>query len=449
MLGSPFIIDVYDNAFNWLGRVANPETVEGSVRFNASSVFTITIGATDPMFTEIINWGARVTIIYRDVPLFSGVITLVEGSLLQTGSVSFTIESDWRILQNTLAWVRPDNSLEASTISVKNQDHATDQAQAYLLGGAATQGTSGTTIGQTGYYSWPSSVIYSETALKHIIEVNAKTRLGRPLTIATDLNRGGDIKTAGKLPGIRFDRLEDTCLEILSFDGLGLKLQQAPRASTITVDVYVPTVWDMPLTTDSGVVVDGSWSVKYPTATRVILGGPGELADRVFKGYVDSTGLEAQYGDIVERFRDATSSADMIWPELTALQADLQVPKYYALRSEVSTANKTTFANSMAASAKIALDEGLPTAGITATLSETETFHFGGTDGIQLGDTVQVQGLTGLLYTEIITEAEFVYTPDEFTVRPIVGVRSDDPTYELAQTIQKIATAQRRLSKDR
>jgi hypothetical protein len=448
MLAAPFTIDVYDKSFNWLGRVSNPESVVGSVRFNALSTFTITIGATDPMFTEIINWGARVTIIYRSVPLFSGVITYVEGSLLQTGSVSFTVESDWRILQNTLAWVRPDNTLEASTISIKNESHATDQAQAYLLGGASTQGTSGTTIGQTGYYSWPSAVVYSETALKHIIEVNAKTRLGRPLTIATDLGRGGDIKTAGKLPGIRFDRLEDTCLEILSFDGLGLTIQQAPRTSTITVDVYTPTTWDMPLTADSGVIVDGSWSVNYPSATRVILGGPGDLADRMFKGYVDGTGLEAQYGDIIERFRDATSSADMIWPE-QPFSVDLQVAKYYLLRSEITAAQKTTFTNSLAASAKIALDEGLPTAGINATLSETETFHFGGTDGIQLGDTVQVQGLTGLLYTETVTAAEFTYTQDEFTVNPIIGTRSDDPTYQLAETIRTIATAQRRISKDR
>lgn len=444
---SPFEIDVYTNSFEWVGRIGNPESVVGSVLYNGLSVMTITIDATDPMLTDVIAWGARVTIQYRDAALFSGVITQLEGSLLQNGSVSFTCESDWRVLDNTLAWIRPANQLTATTISVKNETHTTAEAQAWLLGGAATQGTSGTTIGQTGYYAWASDVVYSETALKRLIKENVKDRLGRPVTIATDLNRGGDIKTAGKLPTIRFNRLSDACLEILSFDGLGLTLMQAERGTTINVDVYEPAVWDMPLTASSGVVVSGSWAVKHPTITRAIMGSVGDLADRDFRQVLDSSGLEAQYGDIIERFRDGSSSADVIYPEV--FNDDLKVGKYYALDSSIPLADRNKYVASVTQAGEQALLEGLPTAGISAILAETETFHFGGTDGIQLGDEVQVEGLTGLLYTEQVTEAQFTYTSSEFTVTPIIGKREDDPDTQLAKAIAQLAQAQRRLSKDR
>lgn len=444
---SPFEIDVYTNSFEWVGRIGNPESVVGSVVFNGLSIMTITIDATDPMFTDLIAYGARITIQYRDAPLFSGVITQLEGSLLRNGSVSVTAESDWRILDNTLAWIRPANQLTATTISVKNETHATAEAQSWLLGGAITQGTSGTTIGQTGYYAWASDVVYSETALKRLIKENVLDRLGRPITIATDLLRGGDIKTAGKLPTIRFNRLSDACLEILSFDGLGLKLMQAERGTTIGVDVYEPAVWDMPLTTQSGVIVSGTWAVKHPTITRAIMGSVGDLADRDFRQVLDATGLEATYGDVIERFRDGSSSADVIYPEI--FNDDLKVGKYYALDTTIPIADRNKYVASVTDAGEHALLEGLPTAGISALLAETETFHFGGTDGIQLGDEVQVEGLTGLLYTSQVTEAQFNYTSSEFTVTPIIGKREDDPDTQLAKAIAQLAQAQRRLSKDR
>lgn len=445
----PGAIDVYDKSFTWIGRIGNPISIRGSVVFNGLSTFTIEISADDRLVPDLIEYGARITMIYKDAQLFSGMITGVTGSLLSSGSVFLELQSDWRILQNTVALVRPLNQIEATTISVKNNDDPTAQAQAWLPGGASTQGTSGTTIGQVGYYQWASSVQYAETAIKTLISENVVTRLGRPVTVATDLGRGGDIKAAGKLPLIRMNRLDDVCLEILSFDGIGLKLEQATRDDTITVDVYTPDVWDMPLTVSSGVVVGGSWSIQSPTVTRAILGAPGDLADRHFINYTTgSSALETEWGDLVEIFRDATSSADLIYPEGVTVE-ELKVAKYYELRTDVSTAQKTTYRNSLNAAGAKALAEGAAKFGITAELAETETFTFGGTTGVQLGDTVTVEGLGGTLYQDIITECRFDFGDQQFTVTPIVGKRVDDPNVQIANAITTLANSQRRISTDR
>lgn len=444
----PGRIDVYRNNFTWVGTIGNPIAIRGSVVFNGLSVFEVQLKADDPIVEDLLEPGARVTMIYKDADLFSGVVTAIQGSILSNGTVTVTLESDWRILTNTLAYIRPANQVEATTISVKNEDHATDQAQAYLLGGASTQGTSGTVIGQTGYYYWDPSVVYAETAIKTLISQNAVTRLGRPVTVATDLNRGGDIKTPGLLPSLRLETLESACKLILDLDGLGLKMQQAPRSSTITADVYVPEVWDMPLTADSGIIAEGTWSFKGPTMTRAFIGGPGDLAARYFKSFTDTTGLEATYRDIIEVFQDGSSSADLIWPEGLTVEEN-KVPKYYLLRSDVSAANKATFSASIAQVAAEGLLKGLPTYGISAQLAETESFSFGGTTGIQLGDIVTIKTVTGDLLTDKITRADFDFGNGTFKVTPYMGEVHDDPNTQLAQTIADLAHGQRRISKDR
>lgn len=444
----PGSIDIYDKAFTWLGRIGNPISIHGSVVFNGLSTFFIEISADDRMVPDVIAHGARVTMVYKDAQLFSGRIVGVTGSILSSGSVVLEMHSDWRMLQNTVALVRPLNQIEATTVSVKNESHTTDQAQAWLLGGASTQGTSGTTIGQTGYYAWDSSVTYSETALKTIIAENCLTRLGRPITIATDLHRGGDIKAAGALPTVRMNRLDEVCLDILAFDGLGLKLEQATRATTITVDVYEPTTWEMPLTVESGVVVGGSWSQQSPRATRAILGGAGEMADRHFISYTTgSAALENEWGEIVEIFQDSTSAADLIFPE--GFNADLKVPKYYELRGDIPTASKTAYRNSLNRAGARSLEDGLPRYGITAELSETESFYFGGLHGVQLGDQVTIKTISGTLYTDIITECKFDWANQTFAVTPIVGSKTDDPSKQIADAINTLALSARRIATDK
>ena len=137
-----------------------------------------------------------------------------------------------------------------------------------------------------------------------------------------------------------------------------------------------------------------------------------------------------------------------IWPEGITVEEN-KVPKYYLLRSDVSADLKAAFSASIAQVATESLAKGLPTYGISAQLAETESFSFGGTDGIQLGDTVTIRTITGDLLTDRITRADFEFGNGTFKVTPYMGDVRDDPNTQLAQTIADLAHGQRRISKDR
>jgi hypothetical protein len=450
---SPFLIDVYTKSFEWVGRITDPVSINGSVRHNALSNFQFRLRAGDPMIEDVLRKGCRITMQYRGVGLVSGMVRTKQGDLLPNGDVVFQLQGDWRILPNTTAVVAPAHPLTPTALT------ATIPAgwgQTWLPGGGADAGPDGTTQGQYGYYLWPDGsaasagvyVAYAESAVKNLIDVNALKRLGRPITIAPDLQRGGDARAAGVLPNVRMSKLEDAVRPLLAWSGLGLRVMQEAMGKTINVEVYEPSEWGAPLTVASGVVEDGGWSLNPPIATRVIVGGPGELADRAFWGSVDA-GLEGEYGDIIEVFRDATG-AGLKWPD--ALAEVYRVAKYYLLRPEVSFPDRVTFTNYLNAAAAVGLLDGVPTAGVQASLSESETFYFGGTDGVQLGDRVTIktgEGASVQEFTDIITEAKFSLSSTGFEVEPILGIKSDDPNRALADAVATLAASQRRLSTSR
>jgi hypothetical protein len=243
-------------------------------------------------------------------------------------------------------------------------------------------------------------------------------------------------------------RLDEALESLLIWSGLGVRLMQAARGATVELDVYEPSEWQAPLTVGSGIVEAGSWSLNPPSATRAVVGGPGEIADRAFWTVADAA-LEAEYGDIIEVFRDATG-AGLNWPD--ALADAYRVAKYYLLRPEVSVADKTRFSDYLTAAAIAGIDEGAPTSSVQATLSESETFYFGGENGVQLGDVVTIKSgdeLGAESFTDIVTEAKFSLTSDSFTVEPILGAKTDDPTRALANAVARLAASQRRITTSR
>lgn len=457
MATNPFTIDVYTKAFQWVGRITNPVSVAGSVKYHALSAFEIVLEANDPMVEDVLTKGTRITMQYRGASLFSGMVRDVRGSVLPNGLVSFIVESDWRVLANTLAWVHPFQPIAPTAVSSAGSYNPDALGQSWLPGGGSDQGETGSVLGQSGYLLWPNGSAmwggyftrYTETAVKWIIRANLATRLGRPVTTATDLERGLDhFNIAYPLPQVRMNPLSEVVGPLCESANLRLTMMQPVMGSSIIAEVTPFTTWDAPLTVGSGIVVDGSWSLKPAVGTRAVIGGPGELAARAFKTVVDATGLESEYGDVIEVLRDATG-ANLTWP--SSFGDPVKVAKYYTLYSDatISAQLKGLFNGAFTESANKFLAEGRPVSGVQATLSETDTFHFGGTDGIQLGDTVTIASSDGQLYTDRITEAKFSLTPSEFKVEPIVGTRTDDPTEQLAQAIAALATSQRRLSTSR
>lgn len=443
MLESPLLCDVHDKTMARVGRIADPVAISGVVRRNGLGAFEFRIRGTDPMAEDVLRKGCRIAIQYRGKPLYSGAVRTKQGSLLPNGDIVFQLQDDWRLLANTLALVAPTQAIKPTTMSATA---ASGWAQATLPGGSGTAGADGTIQGQLGHYTWPAGAPMSESAIKAIITANLVTRLGRAVTVKPDGARGGNASTAGMLPIVRMLNVAEAVLPILDWSGLVLRVVQPLGGSTVEVDVYEPQTWAAPLTVGSGVVPDGTWTLSPPAATRAFVGGPGEGAARAFWEMRDATGLEADYGDIIEVFRDATG-AQLDWPASVA--ETYRVAKYYLLRPEVSAASKTALTNYLNAAGRKGLGEGLPTTGVQATLSETEDFYFGGADGIQLGDLVTVKDASGQVFADRITEAKFSLTSGGFTVEPVLGEKTNDPDRRLAQAVTALAASQRKLSASR
>lgn len=450
---NPFIITVFDKALNRLGWVGDPSSLSGSIRHNSLSNMQLILGANDPMIKPLMETGARVTIDYRGKRIGSFKVRNPQGDFKPSGNTTFQLQGDWRMMRNTLAWVASSHPLLPTHMYPMNDPSYLGQAT-YPGGGSDVNPTPGNTSGQYGYFRWPDgsgssggfNVRFSETAVQWVTGSNLN-RIGQPVAFAPDLQRGGNIRDAGLLPTLRFATLEEAVQPILDWSGLGLRLcQEDDDTPTILVSMYEPNVWPAKLTFESQIIRDGTWAITDPTVTRGVLGGPGEDVQRAFWEVLDETGLEGDYGDVIEAWGDATG-ANLQWPD--GLAEELQVAKYYLQRPEISEGLKATFTSYMNTAATKMLDGGRPQASVRVTLGETESFHFGGSDGIQLGDQVTVVTPTGLEVTDRVREVEFKYSNSGgLEVTPIIGeaALNPDPIRQLANAVASLAASQRRMS---
>ncbi|WP_104128240.1 hypothetical protein [Cryobacterium sp. Y57] len=270
-------------------------------------------------------------------------------------------------------------------------------------------------------------------------------RLGRPVTVAPNQFRFPFPYASDDILPVRMAPLNEALAGLLLETGLGLSFQHDGVSPTITADVWEPTTWPLDLTVDSAVVLDGDWSQQYPTATRIVVGGPGENVARAFWEVRDTTGIEDEYGDIIEVFRDATGST-LNWPDTLADQ--YRIAKYYLLRDEVSAADKNAFRIYLNAAGAKGLSDGAPTAGLSLSLSETDQFQYA-PGGFRRGDHISVMA-NGVRFTDQILAVNLTWDKTTgATVTPQVGDRTDDPDKLFARAISQLASAQRRLSTSR
>jgi hypothetical protein len=437
-MDNPFTITVHAKDFTRLGVVRAPLDCSFSPRFNALGVGTVTVAADDPIREWLDQDGARIRVEYRGEHLMSGPIDADDGGLTSRDETTYALVDDWVLLQEVLGWVKTTSGTYSS--GGLTPTSLTDDAQS----GHDVAHDPGTASG-SGYYTFPGSVTSAEGLIKNIINVNANLRLGVPVTVPASSSRGGNAVAAGMVPTVRFDRLEDAIGELLAWSGLGLKVWHDGTSSTATVDVYVPEVWPQILTPESGIIASGTASRRRrPLATRAVVGGPGEDNARAFYGVNDATGLEAKYGRKVEVFRSSTNSG-LKWGATPDVN---QVEKYYTLRTEVADADKAEFNSYLAAAGRKGLTEGLPTSSLKLELSETPMFHFGGPDGIHLGDMVTARS-RGIDFTDKVTGADLTLDANGLTVTPLVGNRADDPDLAFAAALKALAAAQRRMNTGR
>src|SRR5690606_12693345 len=137
---------------------------------------------------------------------------------------------DWRLLRNVLGWPSPDRALDAQ-----------DQVTHRTITGAA------------------------ETVVKTLVAENAITRLGLPVTCATDQARGDTITVDA-----RFAPLADVLFPAVEQAGLGVVVYQ--EGAGLVVDVVAPGEHPRVLSEASGAVQSWSLAASSPGATRVVVG---------------------------------------------------------------------------------------------------------------------------------------------------------------------------------
>ena len=418
-------ITAYDKHLRRVGWIGSPVLCTFTQRDLAQGTGSIMLGQKDPVLGHLMTPGARLVVEYLGRPFMSGPVWGLSGSILDDQPVTLQLRDDWMHL-DTPAYVRPAGNIVAATM--------TDLAQSTVTGSA---GAPGTVQGQGGYYKWPA-VSSREAAVKAIVMENLVGRLGMNIRAMPDQGRGGP---ATDLPRVRFSTLAEAVTPVLRAGGLTLRIWQGLGDSFLSLDVAAITVHQSAMTAKSGVLKSGTWTTNPPQVTRPLLGGPGEIAARAFWPAAD-TALEAEWGVILERFKDATG-AGLEWIDGT--DDSLKVAKYYLLSPNVTAEEKADFVSYMTEIATNMLAEGRPTSGLAIELSETKKFHFGGPDGVQLGDLVPVKAQGRVFEDNRITEATLTLTKDgAFTATPFVGERTNDPNQRLAQAIAAVARSQRR-----
>jgi hypothetical protein len=361
---SPFTIEVYDKNFVFQCFIGDPDSVVATPRHNQKSTAAITVSSSHHRLGDLTADGARCVLRYYGEFLMSGSLNLRSGQGPGVnGTVTVYLDGDFRVLDNVLAWVSPTSVIS----SQGGSEH-------YIIGGNA------------------------ESIVKDLVTKNAINRLGMPVLCANNQNRGAVIPGGIKA---RFQPLRDLLLPAVETAGLGITFSQS--GPKIICDVYVPQTFPRLLSETGGMITDWKWSDSNPAATRVVTAGQGDGTARVFRALAD-TALEAQYGDIIEVFRDARD------------------------------ADNNTLLD---ARGRESLSDGAPKFGFALTLAETESFRYGGA-GVHVGDRVTVDlGFT--TRTDILREATISWTADEGVgVTPLVGELQDNPDRALGNFLRSL-----------
>ena len=444
-LDRTFDVQVFDKDRQRVGVVANPISVAATDRWLAQGTGELVVSANDDVVPDLLADGARVVLNVGPIdddtffPFMSGPLRHRQGDLMPNGQLVFQIEDDWRILRNSVARVVPSGDVKAASL--------TDLAQAWAVVAPAT----GTVTGASGRYQWASSptVLPASTAVTSFLLDQIINRwnaiLGAGALNIFDPSLGDDVRSI--LPQARMGTVEDYIVPLLEAGNVGLSVRAAVSTeSSISFRFFEPVTWPQVFTPESGVVVGGTWSADPPSVTDVIAGGPGEEAARAFRASSD-TDLVAQFGDIIEIFKDSTG-APIPWP--SSVTDDLKVAMYYHLRPEVAPTDVATLEQFLANTISNALSDGAATAGIAPLIAETEAFHWGGLEGFHTGDIItlapsQASAAKDLRFTDRITQTTLTQSLDKgFAAAPVVGTYTNDPDLQLNRYVKALADSYRR-----
>lgn len=261
--GIPYEILVY-RGWEFVGWVGRPLELKPVIRHNVKSTATFTVEAGHLRAADLMAPAARVVIYRHGEFQMSGPVRLAGGNFTGAATLSFTVEDDFRILNNWLAWPKPAALLTGQDVEYRS-----------ITGPA-------------------------ETAVKTVMS-EAATRLGFPLTVAASQGRGA----SGRYT-FRFHPAYDRLFPAVDQAGIGVTVRQ--QGAGLLLDCYTPRDYVHELSAENGTVVGGTYSLSAPGVTRVIVGGQGEGVAREFRAFQDAP-RETAWNDIIEVLQDARDSS--------------------------------------------------------------------------------------------------------------------------------------------
>ncbi|MGY4543253.1 hypothetical protein ACVWY0_003186 [Arthrobacter sp. UYNi723] len=357
-------ITVYDKNFLRKGWLGNPESVTVTVGYNIVGKADVTFPSDHNRASDILTEGARLVIEYPglDLPLITGPVTDVQGQGPEGQStVTVTVTDDLSLLWETLGWQVPTAAISA-------------------------QGTAE-------YRTYTGN---AETIVKTMVQEQAITRFGHPLTVTPNLNRGAVIPGGVK---IRMHALAERLYPAVEQAGLGVRVYQS--GAGLVLDVYEPRVYSKVISEAAGTLRSWKWNRSNPAATHVVGGGSGEGTLRNFRTASDAA-LAAAYGRQIEVFTDARNG-----------DTD----------AELDQSNSET------------LFEGKPKSGLELELSETPYFRYG---TVIVGDQVTIRA-GALEIADMIRTATITWTrAGGLKVQPVVGKTENSSDAKIAGAIKTL-----------
>lgn len=375
-----FRIGVFDGSRAFKCQIGNPTSLEVTPRFNLPGLLKMTVPLSHPRIGDLLANDARLKVLFQGEHLISGPVTLWEGETDGvSGSLTVTVEDDFRILREILGWQVPTQP-------------ATNQVGAE-------------------YRTYTGN---AETIVKSVVTENGITRLGVPgLTVATNLNRGATVP--GGIP-FRMHPLADQLFPAVETAGLGVTVKQT--GTNLVLDVFEPVTHPRTLSIQGRTLQKVQWTKTRPTASRAVIGGPGDGTSRFFRAMNDSSGRESAYGMRAETFTEATDAKD-----------------------DVTTG--VTMNATMDQRGTQALADAGPQNGISLTLAETGIFRYG-PGGFHVGDRIPIGLGNGQTITEVLRECTLKWVSPEYaSVEPAVGELKNQPERITAQRIAALAKGQR------
>lgn len=365
---------VADKAGVVRGTIGGYSELRAVARWGAAETLEVTLPTSHPRLADVVAPGARLILRHRpDVSAAWSLVTSGTVSPQRSGGrgrslVTASVVSDWaRLMTGLLGWPNPAGAVASGWLSGQGDDGA----------------------------QWTMTGPAERVALA-LIAANV-AHGATPVTVVVPPVGRGDTITVS----VRMKPLADVLFPLVTQAGVGIRVAPAPAGPGLVVTGHVGSLVPQVLTEESGVVVDGEFSLTPPTVTRVIVGGQGEGTERVFRRVVD-TALESEWGLCLEGFVDARD-----------LQSDTVPPTADA-----------ALAAALDARGRETLAEGAPQASASCELTESPAFRYG--VRYRLGDRVRVQLDGAPVVEETVTEVAFSDTVnDGLVITPTVGVRTD------------------------